>query len=408
MSLLIKKHMQMAVQSLSRTRIRTFLTALGIAIGVASIVLISSLSGSIQGLISNQVKAIGSNLVVVRPSSAKSVVDGIVDELSSSAKYQKSSLGLEDVDLIQEIDGVEFVAPVMASEEALEVGETLYPAVVLVGTNDELDDILGLTMRSGTFFDGGKLESVVVGETIAMNIFGTYDAIGRTVRLDGEVLIVSGVLAKMDDPVNFNNVDFDQAVLIQADYFNDRSIPMQIQQINVRTDTSENVQRVMSETKDKLREARRGAENFLVESGEEVAHPGGSLFGIISAMLSVVAGVSLVVGGLGVMNIMLVSVAERTREIGIRKAVGASMTHIVLQFLFESLILSVIGGAMGLALGYIVAFLVSLLTPFPPFISLSIVGNAFLIALVVGVVFGLIPALSAARKDPIDSLKFYR
>jgi putative ABC transport system permease protein len=125
-------------------------------------------------------------------------------------------------------------------------------------------------------------------------------------------------------------------------------------------------------------------------------------------MLSVVAGGSLVVGGLGVRNILRVSVAERTRALGIRKSGGAATSHIMTQFLFESLILAVIGGMIGLVLGYAIAFLVSLVTPFPPYISLSIVGEAFLIALTVGVVFGLVPALRAAYKDPIDSLKFYR
>jgi ABC-type antimicrobial peptide transport system permease subunit len=183
---------------------------------------------------------------------------------------------------------------------------------------------------------------------------------------------------------------------------------MQVQQINVRTTSAEVTPGVITAVREKLKSVHRGVENFSVESGETVTHSTGSLLGIISAMLSVVAGVSLVVGGLGVMNIMLVSVAERTREIGIRKSVGAATSHILMQFLFESLILAIIGGALGLGLGLVVAFLVSLVTPFPPFVSLPIVGEAFLIALIVGVVFGLIPALRAARKDPIDSLKFYR
>lgn len=409
MNLLIKTHLQMAMQSLSRTRVRTFLTAFGIAIGVASIVLIASLSGSIQGLISSQVKEIGSNLIVVRPSSAKSTIDGIVDELSSSVKYQKSSLTMDDVELIEGVEGVSMVAPIMVSEDVVEVGETLYPAVTLVGTTAELEGVLGLTMHSGSFFgSGNQLESVAVGSKIAMRLFGTAEAVGRTVRLDGEVLIVTGVLDEMANPVNFNNVDFDEVILMQTEYFTERSIPMQIQQINVRTENVEGVSGAITAIQKALRDARKGAENFSVESGDEISHSSGSLLSIVSAMLSIVAGVSLVVGGLGVMNIMLVSVAERTREIGIRKAVGAATSHIMMQFLFESLILSVLGGAIGLVLGYVVAFLVSLVTPFPPFISLPIVGMAFAIALIVGVIFGLIPALSAARKDPIDSLKFYR
>ena len=125
-------------------------------------------------------------------------------------------------------------------------------------------------------------------------------------------------------------------------------------------------------------------------------------------MLAIVAGVSLVVGGIGVMNIMLVSVAERTHEIGIRKAVGASSTNILMQFMFESLILSIFGGILGVILGYILAFFVSAITPFAPYISWEILLITFLTTVVVGMVFGIYPALKAASKNPIDSLKHYR
>ena len=125
-------------------------------------------------------------------------------------------------------------------------------------------------------------------------------------------------------------------------------------------------------------------------------------------MLTLVAAISLVVGGIGVMNIMLVSVAERTHEIGIRKAVGASGRNILMQFLFEALILSILGGIFGLILGYVLAFLISIITPFAPYISLEIILLTFLTTIVIGIVFGIYPALKAASKDPIDSLKHYR
>ena len=125
-------------------------------------------------------------------------------------------------------------------------------------------------------------------------------------------------------------------------------------------------------------------------------------------MLAIVAGISLIVGGIGVMNIMLVSVAERTHEIGIRKAVGASGQNILIQFLFEALILSLMGGVMGIVLGYILAFFVSIVTPFMPYISLGILAVTFLTSIAVGIVFGIYPALKAAAKNPIESLKHYR
>ena len=137
-------------------------------------------------------------------------------------------------------------------------------------------------------------------------------------------------------------------------------------------------------------------------------HPASSLLNIISGMLAVVAGISLVVGGIGIMNIMLVSVAERTHEIGIRKAVGASARNILSQFMFEALILSVLGGILGIILGYILAFLVSIVTPFAPYISWQILIIVFITTFIVGIIFGSYPAAKAASKNPIESLKHYR
>ena len=160
--------------------------------------------------------------------------------------------------------------------------------------------------------------------------------------------------------------------------------------------------------KDSVKAKKSGDTNFTVAYGDNISHPASSLLNIISGMLSRVAGISLVVGGIGVMNIMLVSVAERAHEIGIRKAVGASSTNILMQFMFEALILSVLGGILGIILGYVLAIFASSITPFAPYVSWQIIAITFLTALVVGVIFGIYPALKAASKNPIDSLKHYR
>ena len=182
----------------------------------------------------------------------------------------------------------------------------------------------------------------------------------------------------------------------------------QIQQINIKAANTDSLAKVSSEIKTTLTNQKLGDQNFSVAYGDEITHPASSLFTIISGMLTLVAAISLVVGGIGVMNIMLVSVAERTHEIGIRKAVGASSRNILMQFIFEALILSVLGGIFGLILGYILAFLISIITPFTPYISWCIVLLTFLTTLVVGIIFGVYPAIKAASKNPIDSLKHYR
>ena len=180
---------------------------------------------------------------------------------------------------------------------------------------------------------------------------------------------------------------------------------LQIQQINVKVANEEKTPVTAEKIDQILSESKHGEKNYLVAYGDQISHPAGSLFDIVSGMLTLVAGISLVVGGIGVMNIMLVSVAERTHEIGVRKAVGASNMNIFLQFLFESLILCILGGIAGLGLGYVFAFLVSIITPFNPYIDLNICLAAIGISVIVGTIFGLYPAIKASRRSPIESLK---
>ena len=409
MRFLLNTHFHLAVDSLRQNRTRTFLSALGIAIGVASIVLILSLTGGINQLISANSYKDNANLILVRPSNGKEVADSIIDELTSTSQYSKSNLTLEDISAIKEVEKVKSVAPIAISNSAITIAGKAYQSTTIVSTNNDLQDILGLHLKSGQFLDYSLRQNVaVLGYNVAEQIFGTTEATTRTFTYNDQQFMVVGVLDKLEDPINFNGVDFDNSILINIDFASTFESSIQIQQIDIRTETTDVVPEVISSINEKLSKAKNGDQDYKIISGTENLHPAGSLLSIVSYMLTLVASISLVVGGVGIMNIMLVSVSERTREIGIRKAVGASASHVLLQFLFESIILSVIGGLMGFILGYIFAFLISLVTPFAPHISWQILGTTGLVSLCVGVLFGVYPALKAARKDPITSLKFYR
>jgi ABC-type antimicrobial peptide transport system permease subunit len=407
MSLLLRTHIRLATSSLRLNRARTFLTALGIAIGVASIVLILSLAGGINRLITAQIEKVGADLIVVRPSTSKDIVGGIVDELTSSNQYLKSSLTLNDVLEIRKIDGVAVAAPIAVSEGVITMNEKAATATI-VATNPDLANILNLSLKTGEFLSPQlKENTAVLGSAASMRLFGTTESVTKTFEYLGEKFMVVGVLAELDDPINFNNVDFDHSILVNASLVETLG-SLQIQQINIRATTTSGVETTAASIQTHMTDIRGGAQDFAVLSGTQISHPAGSLFTIVSGMLTLVASVSLVVGGVGVMNIMLVSVSERTREIGIRKAVGASSGNILLQFLFEALILGILGGIMGFAIGYALAFLISLLTPFTPFISWDILAITGSTSLIVGILFGIYPALKAARKNPIQSLKYYR
>ena len=410
MPLLLRTHFKLAKTSIKENRTRSFLTCLGIAIGVASIILILSLMGSISNLIKSEAESIGSDLIVVRPSSSKNSITNIINELTSSNTFEQSSLSLSDVKAIADMKDTAAVAPIATSTNTIESEKNTFPSVPILGTTTDYITIEPLALRYGTFFnDQNKQNSVVLGHTLSLALFNTINStVGKTVTIMGEKFMVVGVLDEIDKSINFDNIDFDNALIMDVESLDRILGSTQIQQINIKAANTDSLANISNAIQDSLKNSKSGDENFSVAYGDDIAHPSSSLFTIVSGMLAIVAAISLIVGGIGVMNIMLVSVAERTHEIGIRKAVGASARNILMQFLFEALILSIIGGIFGLVLGYVLAFLLSVITPFAPFISWEIIAITFLTTLVIGVIFGIYPALKAASKNPIESLKHYR
>ena len=410
MGLLLRTHLSIALDSLHRNRARTFLSALGIAIGVASIVLIMSLTGGLGSLISASSDKNNANLILVRPSTGKELAENLIDELTANNQYAKSSLTLDDTTSIAKLGNIEAVAPIASNISAVTIGDKSYQSINVVATNADLIKTAKLALKNGQFFEesGTHNNAAVIGHDLATKLFGTTDILARTFQYGDQKFIIVGVLEKTDSPINYNGVDFDNSILIDINFASSFESSIQIQQINVRTTTTDSTESVAEEIKTKLTNSKKGDTTFHVLTGSSNFQPAGSLLSIISSMLTLVASISLIVGGVGIMNIMLVSVSERTREIGIRKAVGASSGNILLQFLFESIILSFIGGIMGIALGYATAFAISLITPFAPHISWSILGITCLTSLIVGVIFGVYPAAKAATKEPITSLKVYR
>lgn len=409
MALLLRTHLKLARTSLRENRTRSFLTCLGIAIGIASIILILSLTGSISNLIKSEVSEIGSDLIVVRPSSSKDSITNIINELTTANSFERSNLSLSDVNLIAETKGVKSVAPLAVSTNTIKNGDNLVESATILGTTPDFINIEPFALSYGTFLtDKNKESGVVVGSMLSLLLFNTTNPVGKTLEFRGQHYIVVGVLEEIDKTINFDNIDFDNALIIDLSTLEDAIGPVQIQQINIKAETTSTLAETSSLIRDKLIENKSGDTNFTVAYGNDITHPSSTLLSIISGMLALVAGISLVVGGIGVMNVMLVSVAERTHEIGIRKAVGASSYNILMQFIFEALILSLFGAFLGIVLGYLLAFLVSIITLFTPYISWEILLIVFATSLVVGVIFGVYPAVKAALKNPIDSLRYYR
>lgn len=409
MALLFRTHLGLARTAIKEHRTRSFLTCLGIAIGIASIILIFSLTGSISRLISGELESVGSDLIVVRPSTAKDSLTAAIEELTSANSFERSNLTTKDVNIVAQIEGVTAVAPISLSVATVKDADNTVASANILGTTPDFFKIENLTLRYGTTLnEKNKENSIIVGHILSLELFNTSNPVGRTLEFRGKRFIVVGVLEETTDIVNLNNINYDNTLIADIGVLEEILSPLQIQQINVKARSTGELATVSDKIYTTLTESHAGDTNLSVAYGDAVTHPASTLLDIISGALALVAGISLVVGGIGVMNIMLVSVSERTHEIGIRKAVGASSKNILMQFMLESMILSVLGGLLGIILGYTAALLISGFTPFAPYIDLKILLMIFIITIAVGVVFGIYPSLKAASKNPIESLKHYR
>lgn len=401
-------HLATAYRSLHASRGRSLLTMLGVLIGVASITTILSLAGGITTVVNDQIDALGGNLALVRPGIQSTSLTTLSNPVSQTA-YGTSTLTEADIATIKAIPGVASVAPIMIENATVVSRDKNRDNTVIIATTPELENVTSLKVRDGQFIDGQTdANTAVVGQQLAIDLYGTEKPIGRTFTVRGTTFTIIGILARQSDPVNYNNIDFDTAALVHFEVGKaiNRGIA-QIQQINLRAVDTTQLASISAKIDSGLKANHLGEKDFTVSYGKTVAAPTSDLFKAVVIIMTSIAAISLVVGGVGIMNILLVSVAERTREIGIRKAVGATNGSIAVQFLMESLMLSMTGGFLGYLAGYVVAFGISTMLYFAPSVNWQTAVAALVMSLVVGLLFGIYPAYRAARKHPIESLRQY-
>lgn len=410
MKLLLANHIHIARQSIANSRMRSTLTMLGITIGVASITTILALSAGANKIVIDQVDSVGGNIAVIRPGAkADGTLQGLA-QIPVGQQYSASSLSTTDVTSIQKIEHVKNVAPLIIMGGSVSGSNQGSPRTPILVTTPSLEKISGLKVSEGQFLDTSLSGyTAVIGPQLSIDLFGTEQSIGKNVTVKGQPFTIVGILERTNTPVNYNSIDFDNAVLVDID---DSPTLMQggqsqIQQINVQSDSIKYLDAVITDVNKVLLKNHFGQADFTVLSGQEIAQPTSSIFTALAGVSVAIAAISLVVGGVGIMNIMLVTVAERTREIGIRKALGATNGDIISQFLIESLALSIGGGVSGYLLGYALAFIISTFLTFDPVFNLEIAGIAFAVSIIIGTIFGLYPAFRAAKKDPISALRQY-
>ena len=401
----IYENLRTAVRSLWKNRMRAILTALGILIGVGAVIAMVSVGQGASQSVSQRIEGLGSNLLTVIPGSMRA--EGGVRQGFGSV----TTLTYSDAEAIRDqVPNVTGVAPEASSRAQLRYLRNTWSTNV-VGTFPDYPLVHNWPVASGTFFSDEdnkmKRNVAVIGEDIVTNLFGETDPIGLTMKIGPVSFKVIGVLQKKGGGGFFSQDDtvlipLQTAVSRFTGQRNIRNIAVSVSQKDLMNPTRDEITEF-------LRQRHKLADNadndFTIMSQEDILATAQSVTGVLTILLASIAGISLVVGGIGIMNIMLVSVTERTREIGIRKALGARRRDILSQFLTEAIILSAIGGFLGWALGALLAMIVSKLG-----LATSISAGTVLLALgfsvAVGVFFGIYPAQKASRMDPIQALHF--
>ncbi len=408
MSLLIVDHIDNAYRSLKRNRGRSFLTTLGIMIGVASVTAILALASGVTSMMDSQIGEVNDNLAIIRPGLQTGDPNAATSPVTQRT-FSTSTLTEDDILALARVPGIGSIAPVMTIDGALKAPDAEITNNVVLATTPDFAKITDVPMTSGQFLDGTTdNDTAVIGYQLSIDLFGTDRPIGRTLTVRGQKLTVIGVMRKSEHPVNYNNVDLNRAVVVSFErgklFHQGRS---QIQQINYNAKDPAQLEEVTAAVRETLTSTHAGEKDFSIAVGRDISRPTNDLFVALSAVMTAIAAVSLVVGGIGIMNIMLVNVAERTREIGIRKAVGASSGAIVTQFLVESLMVSLLGGFLGYLSGYVLAFSISTFLYFTPTFNWLTAVAALVMSIGVGLGFGLYPAIRAANKNTIESLRQY-
>ena len=392
-----------ALRALRRNILRSTLTVLGMIIGVGAVITVVAMTSGTKALVEAQIAGLGDNLLTIYPGSFTS--GGVRGGYSSA-----SSLTVDDADAIKrEISGVTGTTPeVVDGQQVIAGGLNWY--TYIYGESADYPAIRSWVLAEGEFFTEQDVRNAakvcVIGQTIANQLFPEDNPVGKNLRIRNIPMRIVGLLASKG--LNSDGRDQDNLVLVPYTTAMKRIIKRdRISRILVQAASPEAVERVQAEIGDLLQQRREGREpDYIVQNQEEIAKARNTANNELSILILIIAGVSLVIGGIGIMNIMLVSVTERTREIGIRLAIGAHGTDVLMQFLIEAVILSIFGGGLGILAGIGASEFLSYYKGWTMVIPTFWVVVAFLISAGVGIGFGFFPALKAAQLDPIDALRY--
>lgn len=401
-----------AIDGLNVHKMRSGLTILGIVIGVAAVMIVMSLGQGAQNLIVGQIGALGAETAVIQPKGGDSFFPDFFSQNITEEDYEAINKKSNVPNLVASMPEVVVSAPVSFKNE------TYRPSFIIGGTADFFVTTFDVYPAEGVAFTESEVRAqekvALIGEKVKEELFGQRDAVGELIKIKGHRFRVVGVFPQKGSLVFFNLDDLvlipyttAQTYLLGTDHYN---------QINMRADSPENVDKLVADVTATLRETHDigpdEEDDFQVQTQQGLVDQISVVTSIMTAFLALVAAISLVVGGIGIMNVMLVSVTERTREIGLRKALGATRGDILRQFLFEAVILTGSGGVAGVLVGTLFSLIASTVLSqtvavtwefiFP--VSAMFLGVG--VSALVGLLFGIYPAMQAAKKSPIEALRY--
>ncbi|MBV9957680.1 MAG: ABC transporter permease [Acidobacteria bacterium] len=399
---------RIAFRALLRNKTRASLTMLGIIIGVSAVIAMVGIGQGAQASVQAQIESMGTNLLFI--SAGAQNVGGV---RSGTGDSGTNTLTVEDLDAIKrEVPSVALVSPTINARSQLVVGNQNWNTSVQ-GVSEQFTDIRKWNVQSGSFFTDADVRTaarvIVIGQTIADNLFPGADPVGQTIRVANLPFRVVGVMArKGQDPQGRDQDDtaFAPYTSVQKKILG--STRVQVAYVSaVSQDATYTAQSQITELLRQRHKLGNGApDDFSVRNMTDIAEAANETNSIMTILLGSIAGVSLLVGGIGIMNIMLVSVTERTREIGIRMAIGARSSAVRTQFLIESIVLSLTGGLIGILLGVAVSLIIPKLLGWPTLVSTAAIIGSVLFSAAVGIFFGYYPARKAAGLDPIEALRY--
>jgi putative ABC transport system permease protein len=397
---------RIALRALGRNKLRSFLTMLGIIIGVGAVIAMVAIGEGAKATIRAQIATLGTNVLIISPGTAnqrgvRTGAGGVRTLMDTDAKA-----------MMEEVPAVAFASPSLRRNDQVVAGNSNW-ATGVQGVSPEFQQIRDWAVVDGRFINDADVDNAskvaVIGQTVADNLFGNEDPLDAVIRIRNIPFRVVGILGIKGQ--NSQGNDQDDIIYIPYTTMQKRILRVtNVQWINVSVVSADRMQEAEDQIAALLRQRHRIAEDqeddFIIRNLSDIAEAASSSARVMAVLLGSVASISLLVGGIGIMNIMLVSVTERTREIGIRMAVGARSRDILLQFLVEAVMVATIGGVLGIMLGVGSSKLLNRLAQWPTLISPGIVAVAFFFSAAVGVFFGLYPAQKAAHLDPIEALRY--